>query len=488
MGNTGIVFARDGSAPFLNPATLVWIQDTRVAFSVNFYSLSFHSLDDFHDPRGTARRTFGGDSSATYVQPRVDAIPSTFCLFFTLKDIERKKVRPLDAIEEVPQRVPQKLATCFGTTERRLLSATAREFVAGTGANRTTRTATFSDRYDRVHIGPSYSAILGERLSVGASLHLVRSDPAYSFNAHTVAGPTGFQSSYAVSTAAESYDLALLAGATYVLDRFTTLGLAVQPPTLHIGGTARATQHSLIAEGEGNRSEILVGRGDFTAPLPFRVGMGLGVAMPRVRIELNTTVFLPQRTAFASTYTATRQSAQNGRGSSDDLEARVVERSNTVVDSSVGAEYQATKSISVLGGFATAFDASPPLNQASFGQIRTSRDNRALLTLGLGSYAGGSELFLGMQLSHSWGQALAIDSYRDPNDAIFVRAESYAATLIIAGSTSTQALRRTVEELRKPKPAPNAPPGVVREPGPPKQETIPPVTPPPETPTKPLPK
>ena len=87
-----------------------------------------------------------------------------------------------------------------------------------------------------------------------------------------------------------------------------------------------------------------------------------------------------------------------------------------------------------------------------------------MVTLGFGSYAGGSELFLGLQLAHGSGQALAIDSYRNPNDTVFVRAETYAATIIIAGSTSTQVLKRTVEEIRKPKPAPKAPPGVVRDP------------------------
>ena len=40
MGNTGVALARDGAAPFLNPATVVGIDDRQLAFSVNFLALS----------------------------------------------------------------------------------------------------------------------------------------------------------------------------------------------------------------------------------------------------------------------------------------------------------------------------------------------------------------------------------------------------------------------------------------------------------------
>ena len=121
------------------------------------------------------------------------------------------------------------------------------------------------------------------------------------------------------------------------------------------------------------------GRGDFAAPLPMRVGVGLGVSMSRLRIELNSTVFFPQSAAFESSYTSTRQSAQNGPGATvDAFDSYVVERSNAVIDSSVGAEFQLSKSISVLSGLATAFDG-PFEAQARRARVAVAADDHELL-------------------------------------------------------------------------------------------------------------
>src|SRR5580698_1907633 len=58
MGNTGVALARDGAAPFINPATIVGIDDQRLAFSVNFFTYSLRRVSDWSEP-GTVDSRFG---------------------------------------------------------------------------------------------------------------------------------------------------------------------------------------------------------------------------------------------------------------------------------------------------------------------------------------------------------------------------------------------------------------------------------------------
>src|SRR5262249_44534594 len=126
MGGTGIAMGRDGAAAFLNPATIADIEDTTLAFSVNFYSFSRTRLTNFFQPRGAEQAVFGDLRlpEATLRESRFDALPSTLCLFLTLKEgrIEEDRKRPDDV---GPTRGRQKIAACLGTLERQELSDTA---------------------------------------------------------------------------------------------------------------------------------------------------------------------------------------------------------------------------------------------------------------------------------------------------------------------------------------------------------------------------
>src|SRR5580698_5111605 len=59
MGNTGTALAVDGSAPFLNPATIVRMDDHRFAFAVNFYSYSLTHFGNWHVPGSVDSAQFG---------------------------------------------------------------------------------------------------------------------------------------------------------------------------------------------------------------------------------------------------------------------------------------------------------------------------------------------------------------------------------------------------------------------------------------------
>ncbi len=89
MGNTGVALARDGSAPFINPATIVNIDDQRLAFSVNFFTYTLRHFSSWNQPGPVDAATFGNvqvDSTGGSAT-RFHALPSTLCLFFTLSGI-----------------------------------------------------------------------------------------------------------------------------------------------------------------------------------------------------------------------------------------------------------------------------------------------------------------------------------------------------------------------------------------------------------------
>src|SRR3954464_7625340 len=80
MGNTGVALGRDGASPFLNPATVVGIDDRQLAFSVNFLALQLNSFKDWHQPSSVDPR-FGevSLSESSISSTRITTVPSTVC-------------------------------------------------------------------------------------------------------------------------------------------------------------------------------------------------------------------------------------------------------------------------------------------------------------------------------------------------------------------------------------------------------------------------
>jgi hypothetical protein len=444
MGNTGVALARDGAAPFLNPATIASIADPKLALSVNLYSLTQTSVEHFHDPRGTS----AGLGRQTLSDARLDPVPSTFCLFLTLGS----SASDTDAAR-------RKLAACAGTTERRELSAAASATGTAPDGRRSLHIASISRSYGRVHVGPTYGVALSDTLALGASLHLVNTRVTALANANESSfipadgggGGQSATSSLTTSATATSFDIAALLGATLRVDRATTLGVAVGPPSVHVGGEIDVSddaQRTGLPEGGLGRTRA--GTGRFQAPVPMRLAFGLGTHGRRTRVEVDATYFFPMRDAFRSDLDV--HSVTNRGDGATDRNDLVVAATDTrgVLDSAIGAEVFVTESLSVLGGFATDFGGIGTLTPTpELGNVVTMREDRAIATLGVGSYGGGSELLVGAQLAFARGEISVADTYALPPGLAPARETTTTVLLVVAGSTNLSNVRKTVEDLRR---------------------------------------
>jgi hypothetical protein len=438
MGDTGVAMARDGSAPFLNPATVVAITDSRVALSFNFYSITSTSIDAFHAPRAPDAplgRTSLGDL-------RADALPSTFCLFLT---VGREP--------ELKDTADRKLAFCLGTSERTDLFTTDSRSGQVNGANALLHVASIERRWGRVHVGPTYARTIGDALSLGASLHLVDTSATAVTNASSAStGAPGGASATAFTsgTSGTSFDVQMLFGGALRIDRYTNLGVALAPPSLHVAGSVDANDHSQrFAPDTSDYARTRSGTGSFAAPLPARVALGIGRWTPRLRLEADATFFFPMLEAFRSDLTV-RSVTQQGAIVDDRTESVLAsERIDGVLDSAVGAEVFVGDRISLLGGFATDFSALPRLAaDPPLGSVTTTRAQRFIGSFGIGSYGTGSELLFGLQLAFARGQALVGDSFSIPSTLAPVETRSTTLLFVLAGATSLRELRRTFDDLR----------------------------------------
>jgi hypothetical protein len=410
-----------------------------VALSFNFYSVTLTSLSALHAPRSPS--TSLGRASLDDV--RADALPSTFCLFLTVGPELDKET------------VDRKVAFCLGTSERRDLSVHDAQAGAGPPGAPSLHVASLERRWGRVHVGPTYARTIGDHLSLGASLHVVEtSAEAVTTATSSALGASTGPSASSLSAAIDgtSFDVQLLFGAALRIDRYTTLGAAAAPPSIHIAGGVDATDHSQqMGDGPVTRdyARTRTGSGAFAAPLPARVAVGLGRFAPRLRLEADATLFFPMGEAFRSDLTV-RSVTQRGAVLEDRTEASLASQAvDGVLDSAVGAEVFLSDAISVLGGLATDFSALPRLAaDPPLGTVATTRDERLIASLGLGSYGTGTELLFGAQLELARGQTLVGDSFGAPGVLAPVDQKSTTLLFVVAGSTSLRAIRRTFDDLR----------------------------------------
>jgi hypothetical protein len=449
MGNTGVALARDGSAPFLNPATIGMIEDARVAFSVNFFTYSNTHYGKLNQPGpinpqfGTLALDSNGDSAS-----RFHGLPSTLCLFFTLAGLVESDA---EGNARGERRGRQKLAFCLGSLEADDVNLAALSFRGSTSMGSTFQTESISRNWNRLYVGPTYSVAVTDPFIVGASLHGVVTSDSFSVEGNSItsiAGGNAVSSGMGTSGYGYSFDLAATLGATYRLG-LVTLGASAELPGLHVLGHFQATAHN-EESGTQATANVTAGVGSFSSRPPMRLAAGAGVEWPRLTLELDESVDLPSQTAVSSTMTVTSTDLVAGVAKTTTTSnARYVIPSQIMLNTSAGAEYFVTRGFSLIGGASTNLSTLSALLPAnSVGNLVQSRMNHVGLSFGIGSYGGGRDLLIGLQLDYGWGQALVVNSYQTPNAWSVIDTQTYTATAVLAGTTDLRTIGRAVEKVK----------------------------------------
>jgi hypothetical protein len=451
MGNTGVALARDGAAPFYNPAAIVRIRDERLAFSVNFYSLSLTHFSSFHQPGREDDALFGDRNleSTGLLDTSFRVLPSTLCLFFTLKDLA--ELAGADAKDLPQDLVPRsKLAICFGSLESEDVDEQAVNFRGVTAAGPTSQVQSLHRRWSRTYVGPTFSTYLAKTFAVGASLQGIYTYNSFGIASSSLSGKLdggALASALGTSGRGFSFDLTAVLGATYRYRTFT-LGASLRVPSLHLLGSYRGNLNRSTTGADGDAAIVTSADGTMRSAPPIRVSLGGGFIWEKLTIELDAALDIPIADEITA-HVSENQTISAATGlTSLNSHATYGVPNHVVANPSLGAEYFLSPTFSLLFGASTNFSSLSALEPApSIGNLVQAKTHHLTASLGLGSYWNGGELLLGFQFDYGWGQQLAVNPYVVPNDWALVDTQSYALTFIISGATDVRALLHVVDRI-----------------------------------------
>jgi hypothetical protein len=448
MGGTGIALGDDSAAPFLNPAAIVRIPDTGVAFSSAFYAFTTTHFQRFHQP-SPSDPAFGPlDFPDTDLnRGRIDGIPATLCFFLTFRTGESAK-KEAAATSDLAGR--QKVAACLGNLERTIFDATGQSYAQSSGTLNTNQTLSVTHRYNRLYAGPTYSVYVTNRLALGASLYGIVTTTSSTYSVDAVSYRTGalaLGSAFDTALNAYSVDAGLLFGINYHLSGGQILGLTFSTPTLHAVGGYRAT--TTTAELSPAPTTLLTSaNGGFVAPPPLRLGAGLGAEYGRWRIEGDVTGWIPIQPFMRATPSVDETVLANARASSSSFDATVQTDAKAIVDSAVGLEYFVSQRFSLLMGASTDWSVIPPYaSNPPATTLVPSRTQRVAVSFGAGGRIGNAEIVAGTELSYGWGTAVAVDPFATPPHFAVVDTRSFGVMLVAGGRTSFGSLHTNLKKV-----------------------------------------
>jgi hypothetical protein len=452
MGGTGVALARDGAAPFLNPATIIHIDDSGLAFSVNFYTAQWAHLSGFHQPGAVTGPSLPDTSlDAT----RADALPSTLCLFLTIGDWGDNRAQTEAAEAPGHRKGRRKLAACLAQPERSQFSATAVGYTGQAGSLSASQGTSIQRSWNRLYVGPSYSVYVSDRVALGAAINGIGTTASSTWGVDSLftqstpgAAAAGSASAYDTGMTAYSVDLNAVLGLVWHIDDVQVLGASVSTPSVHVLGSYSGTA-AVQSQGPGGQGATLAtSSGNFNAPVPVRVAAGFGVETRRLRIEGDASAYLPVTYLARAEVQTQLTSLGHGATTSASFPSSTQMAGWPVVDVGLGLEYFLSRRFSLLTGASTDMSELAPLPaRPAVGTLAETRMQRVTTSIGLGSYADGSELLLGTELSYAWGKSIALDPYGEAPQLSLVDQRTYQVMLIIAGSASISAFRRTLKDL-----------------------------------------
>jgi hypothetical protein len=447
MGNTGVALGRDGAAPFLNPATIVRISDHSIAFSVNFFSLSYTHFNQWHEPANVDASRFGNValSGTGETTNAFKALPSTLCLFFTVAGLVSS-----DDDSALWKRGKQKLAICLGTLEAQEVALSALSFHGTTSVGTTAQVQSLNRDWNRLYVGPTYSVALSDVLSIGASLHGALTSDSFALNGSSLTSASGggaIQSALGIGGLGHALDITLILGGAYRVGP-VTFGASAQVPALHIFGNYQGNFNSQYATGTTDTATVSSGTGDFHSAPPIRLAAGAGIEGKSLTLELDGSYDFPQSEAIGTSVNVNTSTLTSTGATPSTLSASYIIPSRGVVNAGAGAEYFLSPTFSVLGGISTSLTSLGPIFPTpTIGNLAQARTNWVNLSFGIGSYGKAEDLLIGAQVGYGWGQTLAVNPYVVPNDFVVIDTQSFAALVVLAGSTNLRTLARAVNAV-----------------------------------------
>ncbi len=448
-GNTGVALGRDGASPFLNPATIITIEDRRLALSVNAYQYRWVRARNWFQPGEVQPELFGDVElpERDFTEHDFDSLPSTFCLFFTLQRALGKQNyrRYLRGVLGEPGR--QKLAICGATIERQEFGFTVAN-ARSTDNNAAVSLAQSTRRsFQRFALGPAFSYQLTNSWTLGGSLYGVLSQLRHNSTVNGLAAgaTTPHSIRYAEHTRGTSIDLMALLGATFRAAPMTW-GLSAQLPSTHIWGTLRNSRVDQTRSVDGDIESLQTSDGSFEAPPLTRISLGVGWEGERTTLELDLHTNPPLSGAVSSELSLRRSTMSAGQLTEARGTAEIREDSDWGFGVGLGGERFLSEDFSLLAG---AFGETSVFDQLSTTErtlrLVQDRSHRLGISAGVGSYGTNTELLIGLQSAYLFGEMSAPNVFVSPTRIESVAHQSLRIMLVLAGSVSLQNLQRVVD-------------------------------------------
>ena len=451
VGGTGLVYGRDSSSAFLNPATVVRVDPGHLSFSANFYEISLFSSKNWYAPGAVDQAHFPGvtdnGNGARVSTQGFDSLPGSLCVFlrvgelFFLNKFDKKQLGESQA----------RLGICLASVSYDDFALNNEDYNQPNPNGSSRQAQTVRQSFRKIAVGPTYAMYVSRALALGASLHISHTGYRSIFETSSVASAPGggsINQGFYNSAHGDSWDIAATVGATYRVGSHQTLALALEAPSIHAFGPGGYNSY-VHYDGSGSATSSTDAAGTFAVHSPMRFALGTGIRESWGTFELNTSYHIPLASAYHAHFSGRAldvdsAGAQNERGNDLDLSARAKGAMNI----GVGAEVFVAPYISLLTG------ASTDLSTVRGGKLANdqlayfaSDMSRVSGSLGVGSHGTGGSLLLGGEVSYSWGNRLAVNSYQLPARLDAVAAHNVSIVLVIAGTTSIQAIKRAVNDL-----------------------------------------
>ncbi len=415
MGGTGVVTGADGATPLQNPAVLLAIDGTSIAFSTFFFEFAHRKVSLPGERQRTIEGAGPGESSLTIV-------PGALCVFAQW---------PPDSYAQVGR---HEFSFCGGEPERWKLDDVSTfagnlEIAGGRFQNRAALL-----EYRRRAYTVAWAFSLSEKFQIGFTqvITSIRLEDASSIA--TLFERDGFAretvSTFVRSGVANS--TSMVAGLTYSPSERWRIGASVQTPALHLFGSYTGQQAT--QSPDGSQSVIFQEDGDLQIQYPARLALGIAGLFTDWLFEING-FFHAYREDFArADFDRIEVRVDGGTATVNPQLATIRQQVRPVVNVGAGAEAYFSPDLSILGGVVTDFTGLPKFGPSVASQtLFRSRLNAVHASLGLSTHGKEGDLLFGVRGTYAKGQVLALSA--EAADAALVPLDqtAWSVAFIISG-------------------------------------------------------